>query len=38
MLGTKSSEAAQQLDTFSCMKCETVITFTAPTRMPKPER
>lgn len=28
MLGSKSSETSPRLDTFTCLKCETVITTT----------
>ena len=38
MLGSKSSETAPQLDIFSCLKCETVVTFTEPPRKPRPDR
>jgi hypothetical protein len=37
MVGSRSSEQAEQIDTFFCLKCETVISLTPPPRKPKPE-
>jgi hypothetical protein len=30
MIGSKSRDDSQQVDTFSCLKCETVISFVPP--------
>jgi len=35
MLASKSDERSPQFDTFTCVECETVITFAPP---PKPRR
>jgi hypothetical protein len=38
MVGSRSSEQAEQIDTYVCLKCETVISLTPPRpRSPKPE-
>ena len=36
MVGSRSSDRVEQFDTFSCLKCDTVITLT-PTSMRKQE-
>lgn len=30
MVGSKSNEGSRKLDTFTCLKCETVITTASP--------
>jgi hypothetical protein len=38
MVGSKSTESSPQLDTFTCLKCETVITTAPSSRGPKRDR
>jgi hypothetical protein len=38
MVGSRSTEGVGQFDTFSCLKCDTVITLTPPPRRPESER
>jgi hypothetical protein len=38
MLGSKSTNASSQLDTFACLKCGTTITFAPPAEGSKPDR
>lgn len=38
MLGSKSNESSPEFDTYSCLKCETVITSTPPPGKPQRNR
>jgi len=35
MLGSKSNEDSPRVDTYSCLRCETVISFTAAPKNPE---
>jgi hypothetical protein len=37
MVGSKSNKDSPAFDTYSCLKCETVITYAPPSK-PKPDR
>jgi hypothetical protein len=37
MVGGRSDENGAQVDTFSCLNCQTVITLTPPPKAPKPK-
>jgi hypothetical protein len=38
MLSSKSDEHNAEFDTFSCLNCKTVISFTSPPKSPKPNQ
>jgi len=38
MLASKSNEGSPQFDTFSCLKCDAVMTFASPRGGPAPDK